>query len=148
MCVSLFYVIDTGSIRVPDPPPRHGDGLGVTYLPSAFQVSSDAAHSKAICRSTPSLVGSPSRHRGSGKNLGHGLWFGAHQREVSDVSMILNSPWTEGSERSDGCAWACRATDTSYASCQRHVMHLLRWCDQNLDGVKQIFKSVNNILMV
>ncbi len=44
------------------------------------------------------------RHRGSGKNLGHGLWFGAHQREVSDVSMMLNSPWPEGSERSDECA--------------------------------------------
>ena len=68
------------------------DGLGVTYLPSSFQVSSDAVHSKAICRSTPSLVGNPSRHRDYGKNLGHGLWFGTHQREVSDVSMMLNSP--------------------------------------------------------
>jgi hypothetical protein len=26
--------------------------------------------------------------------------------EVSDVSMMLHSPWPEGSERSDGCAWA------------------------------------------
>jgi hypothetical protein len=26
--------------------------------------------------------------------------------EVSDVSMMLNSPWPEGCERSDGCAWA------------------------------------------
>ena len=26
--------------------------------------------------------------------------------EVSDVSMMLNSPWPEGSERSHGCAWA------------------------------------------
>jgi hypothetical protein len=26
--------------------------------------------------------------------------------EVSDVSMMLNSPWTEGCERSDGYAWA------------------------------------------
>ena len=26
--------------------------------------------------------------------------------EVSDVSMMLNSPWPEGSARSDGCAWA------------------------------------------
>jgi hypothetical protein len=34
-----------GHNRVPDPP---RDGLGVTYLPSAFQVSSDAAHSKAM----------------------------------------------------------------------------------------------------
>jgi hypothetical protein len=28
-----------------------------------------------------------------------------HWPEVSDVSMMLNSPWPEGCERSDGCAW-------------------------------------------
>ena len=26
--------------------------------------------------------------------------------EVSDVSMMLNSPWSEGCERIDGCTWA------------------------------------------
>ncbi len=26
--------------------------------------------------------------------------------EVSDVSMMLNSPWPEGCEQSAGCAWA------------------------------------------
>ena len=39
-CVSLFYVIDTGSIGSRIPPPR--DRLGVTYLP--FTISSDAAY--------------------------------------------------------------------------------------------------------
>jgi hypothetical protein len=29
-----------------------------------------------------------------------------HWPEVSDMSMMLNSPWPEGCERSDGCAWA------------------------------------------
>ena len=44
VCVSLFYVIDTGSIRPgPGPDPRHicgGTEIGVTCLP--FTVSSDA----------------------------------------------------------------------------------------------------------
>ncbi len=40
MCVSLFYVIDTGS-RAPGPDPR-GTEMGVTYLPST--ISSDAGY--------------------------------------------------------------------------------------------------------
>ena len=32
VCVSLFYVIDTGSIKAPGPDPR-GTEMGVTYLP-------------------------------------------------------------------------------------------------------------------
>jgi hypothetical protein len=44
VCVSLFYVIDTGSlgsrVQSPGAPPR--DGLGVTYLPST--ISSDAGY--------------------------------------------------------------------------------------------------------
>jgi len=36
VCVSLFYVIDTGSKpKAPGPDPR-GTEMGVTYLPSAF----------------------------------------------------------------------------------------------------------------
>jgi hypothetical protein len=29
-----------------------------------------------------------------------------HWPDVSDVPMMLNSPWPDGCERSDGCAWA------------------------------------------
>ena len=80
-------------------------GWGLPIYPPPFKLAQTLPTPKP-CQSTPSLIGSPSRHRGSGKNLGHGLWFGAHQHEVSDVSMMLNSPWSEGSERSNGCVWA------------------------------------------
>ena len=55
MCVSLFYVIDTGSIGS-----RARIEMGVTYLP--FTVSSDAG-----CADLPlPLLGAPvSQHRGS-----------------------------------------------------------------------------------
>jgi len=50
-CVSLFYVIDTGSIGSRIPPPR--DRLGVTYLPFAF--NSDAGYADLPL----SLLGAP-----------------------------------------------------------------------------------------
>jgi hypothetical protein len=55
VCVSLFYVIDTGSIGSRT---RHRsrDRLGVTYLPSAF--SSDADYDLPLAFFC--LIGSPS----------------------------------------------------------------------------------------
>ena len=97
VCVSLFYVIDTGSIGSRT---HHVTGWGLPIYPPPFKLAQTLPTPKP-CRSTPSLIGSPSRHRGSGKNLGHCLWFGTHQHEVSDVPMMLNSPWPEGSERSN-----------------------------------------------
>jgi len=54
--------------RVPDPPPR--DRLGVTYLPSAFSLRSDAGYADLPL----ALLGSPvDIGAGSGKNMGHCL---------------------------------------------------------------------------
>ena len=65
MCVSLFYVIDTGSTGSRGPILTWG--LPV-YPPPLLR--------RWLCRSTPSLIGSPSRHRSSGKTWVTVSWQG------------------------------------------------------------------------
>ena len=54
--------------------------------------------------------------------------------EVSDVSMMLNSPWAEGCEQSAGCAWAlvlvgetvtkeCHPGRSCRCDCPAHTAH-------------------------
>ncbi len=57
MCVSLFYVIDTGSTG---PRARPGGRTGGYLSTPRFKI-----RRRLVCRPTSNLIGSPSQHRGS-----------------------------------------------------------------------------------